>query len=141
MISYPALIEYDTEDDAYNVTFPDLSGCFTYGDTLEEAKAYAAEALTAYLESIDSRRLRVPNPSNQEGDNVHLIEPATTVGFAIWLKRQRESLGLSQSDIARQLGVTYQTYQRIEDPAKSNPTLKTIVKLEKVFDHRFVHVD
>ena len=141
MISYPAVIEYDSEDHAYNVSFPDLPGCFTFGDTVEEAKASAEEVLSAYLESIDSRKLKVPEPSERKGDNVFSIEPDTKVGFAIWLKKQREARGLSQSDIADQLGITYQTYQRIENPAKSNPTLKTILKLEKVFRHRLVHVE
>ena len=141
MISYPAVIEYDSEDDAYNVIFPDLPGCFAFGDTLEEAKANAEEALSAYLESIDSRKLKIPEPSERQCDNIANIEPDTRVGFAIWLKKQREARGLYQSDIADQLGITYQTYQRIEDPVKSNPTLKTILKLEKVFRHRLVHVD
>jgi antitoxin HicB len=141
MISYPAVFEYDVGDDAYNVSFPDLPGCFTFGDTVEEAKVNAQEALTAYLESIDGRRLKIPEPSEQKGENVYRIEPDTTVGFAIRLKKQREARGLSQSDIAKQLGITYQTYQRIENPTKSNPTLKTILKLEKVFRRRLVHVD
>ena len=141
MISYPAIIENDGEDDGYNVSFPDLPGCFTFGETIDEAKVNAAEALSGYLESIDSRKVKIPEPSEQNGDNVYRIEADTKVGFAIWLKKQREVLGLSQSDIADQLGITYQTYQRIEDPAKSNPTLKTILKLEKVFQHRLVHVD
>ena len=141
MISYPAVFDYDNEDGVYNVSFPDLPGCLTFGDTLEEAIANAEEALGAYLESIDGRRLRIPDPSGQTGDNVHIIEPDTKIGFAIWLKKQREARGLSQSDIASQLGIAYQTYQRIEDPARSNPTLTTILKLEKVFDHRLVHVD
>ena len=141
MISYPAVFERDNEDDTYSVSFPDLPGCFTFGDTLEEAKGHAAEVLSAYLESIDSRRLKIPEPSEQTGKSVFRIEPDTKVGLAIWLKRNREKRGLSQTDIANQLGITYQTYQRIEDPAKSNPTLKTILKLEKVFKHRLVHVD
>ncbi len=140
-MSYPAVFEYDNEDGVYNVHFPDLPGCFTFGDTLEVAKANAEEALSAYLESIDSRRLKIPEPSKQKGDNIYVIEPDTKIGFAIWLKKQREAKGLSQSDIAKQLGMAYQTYQRIEDPAKSNPTLKTILQLEKVFQHRLVHID
>ena len=117
MISYPAVFYYDDEDKVYNVSFPDLPGCVTFGDTLEEAKLNAEEALSAYLESIDSRRLKIPEPSNkQTGDYTYLIEPDTKVGFAIWLKKQREARGLSQSDIAKQLGITYHTYQRIEDP-------------------------
>ena len=141
MISYPALIVFDDEDEMYNVSFPDLPGCLTYGDTLDEAKANAEEALSVYLESIDSRRLRIPEPSTKKGNNIYAIEPDKKTGFAIWLKKQREALGLSQSEIAEKLGIAYQTYQRIEDPSKSNPTLKTILKLEQVFQHPLVHVD
>ena len=96
MISYPAIFEYDKEDDVYNVRFPDFPGCYTYGDTVDEAKENAQEALSGFLESIDSRSLKVPKPSKQKGDNVYLVEPDTRVGFAIWLKKQRESLGLSR---------------------------------------------
>ncbi len=141
MISYPAVFEFDKEDGVYNVRFPDLPGCYTYGETLDKAKAHAQEALSAFLESIDSRRLKIPEPSKLKGKNVHSIEPDTKVGFAIWLKKQRETRGLTQSAIAEQLGIAYQTYQRIEDPARSNPTLTTILKLEKVFQRRLVHTD
>ena len=140
MISYPSIFEYDHTDGVYNVSFPDLPGCVTYGETLDEAKRNAEEALSAYLESVDSRRLRIPEPSDLRRDNVYLIEPDTRIGFAVRLKKQREAQGLSQADVADQLGIAYQTYQRIEDPAKSNPTLKTILKLEKVFKHRLVDV-
>ena len=58
MICYPAVVEYDREDDMYNVAFPDLPGCLTFGDTIDDAKANAKEALSAYLESIDSRKLK-----------------------------------------------------------------------------------
>ena len=79
------------------------------------------------------------------GDNVfptgRHLEPDANVGFAIWLKQRREAMGMSQSEVAEQLGIAYQTYQRIEDPAKSNPTLKTILKLEKVFEHRLVRIE
>ena len=141
MICYPAVIEYDREDDAYNVSFPDLPGCLTFGNTIDDAKENAKEALSAYLESIDSRKLKVPAASELAGSNVFPIEPDTTVGFAIWLKQRREAMGMSQSEVAEQLGIAYQTYQRIEDPARSNPTLKTILKLEKVFEHRLVRIE
>ena len=59
LICYPAVIEYDREGDAYNVSFSDLPGCLTFGNTIDEAKENAKEALSAYLESIDSRKLKV----------------------------------------------------------------------------------
>ena len=75
MICYPAVVEYDRADDVYNVSFPDLPGCLTFGCTLDEAKENAREALSVYLESIDSRRLKVPASSRIVGDNMVPIEP------------------------------------------------------------------
>ena len=140
MITYPALFEYDEEENVYNVRFPDLPGCFTYGETTDEAKAMAKEALTGYLQSVDARKMRLPDPSKLEGDEVVYVEPETPVAFAIWLRKQREALGLSQSDVAEKLGIKYQTYQRIESPSKTNPTLKTIMRVEKVFNQKLVKV-
>lgn len=140
MITYPALFKYDEEEKVYNVRFPDLPGCFTYGETIEEAKAMAKEALTGFLQSVDTRKMRLPDPSKLEGEEVVYVEPETPVAFAIWLRKQREALGLSQSDVAKKLGIKYQTYQRIESPSKTNPTLKTIMRVEKVFNQKLVKV-
>ena len=140
MITYPALFEYDEEENVYNVRFPDLPGCFTYGETIDEAMAMAKEALTGYLQSVDARKMRLPDPSKLKGDEVIYIEPETPVAFAIWLRKQREALGLSQSDVAKKLGIKYQTYQRIESPSKTNPTLKTIMRVEKVFNQKLLKV-
>ncbi len=49
------------------------------------------------------KRLKKPNPSKLKGDEVIYIEPETPVAFAIWLRKQREALGLSQSDVAKKL--------------------------------------
>ena len=76
MICYPAVIEYDRADDAYNVSFPDLPGCFTFGRSLSEAKENAREALSAYLESMDSRKVKVPASSEIVADNAFPIEPS-----------------------------------------------------------------
>ena len=47
---YPAIF---TEDDGYfTVEFPDLKGCQTYGETIEEAVEFAEESLTGYLLTI-----------------------------------------------------------------------------------------
>ena len=85
MMCYPAVIEYDRADDAYNVSFPDLPGCLTFGHTLDEAKENAREALSAYLESIDSRKLNVPASSEIVGDNVG--HAALRIGGRGWWRR------------------------------------------------------
>lgn len=44
---YPAIIH--KEDSGFWMEFPDLSGCYTEGDTLEELMKNAEEALGAFL--------------------------------------------------------------------------------------------
>ena len=58
---YPAIIH---EEDGYWVEFPDLDGCFTNGDTMEETMAMAQEALGLYLVSLIERGLQIPSPSD-----------------------------------------------------------------------------
>lgn len=140
MIAYPARIVYDREDKAYNVSFPDLPGCFTYGETLDVAMKNAKEAVTGYLESMDLRKLPIPEPSKLIGEDICFIEPEKHVAFALWLKKKRKELGYTQEEIAKSLGIAYQTYQRFEDPSRSNPTLKTITKLERVLNEKLINI-
>lgn len=58
---YPAIIH---EEDGYWVEFPDLSGCFTNGSTLEETMEMAQEALGLYLVSLEENGQTIPAPSN-----------------------------------------------------------------------------
>ena len=48
---YPILIHKD-KGSSYGVTVPDLPGCFSAGDTLDETFAMAHEAIVCYLESL-----------------------------------------------------------------------------------------
>lgn len=58
MPHYVAVIEKDA-DSAFGVWFPDVEGCFSAGDTLEEATANAAAALRQHVEALESAgRLR-----------------------------------------------------------------------------------
>ena len=60
-ITYPAIIEHDEE--AMYATFPDLEGCFTYGDNLGELMVNAKEALTGYLLALMESHIPLPSPS------------------------------------------------------------------------------
>jgi len=48
MVGYVALVHKD-EGTSYGVSFPDLPGCISAGDTMDEALANAAEALAGHL--------------------------------------------------------------------------------------------
>ena len=137
MINYPALIDLDGDGISYNVRFPDLEGCLTYGRGLDEAKVNAREALSVYLESLDSRSRDIPKSSKLEGANVFYITPEINIAFAIQVKKIREKKGLTQKQVAEKMGIGWASYQRLENPRRTNPTLRTIRRLEEVFGVSF----
>jgi predicted RNase H-like HicB family nuclease len=55
-----AIFQYETE--SISIEFPDLPGCFSYGQTEDEAISMAAEALNLYLEGCPIEH--IPEPSN-----------------------------------------------------------------------------
>ncbi len=59
---YPAI--FHKQDDCYWVEFPDLEGCHTYGNTLNETMEYAQEALSAYLLTSLEENLSFAQPSD-----------------------------------------------------------------------------
>lgn len=63
MSYYPAFIHYEV-DHAHSVFFPDLPGCYSAGDTLDEAFANAREALAFHIEGLREDKLTIPKPSS-----------------------------------------------------------------------------
>ena len=48
---YPIVIHHD-EGSSYGVTVPDLPGCFSAGDTIEQALELAPEAIAGHIETL-----------------------------------------------------------------------------------------
>ena len=65
MKTYFAIVHKD-EDSAVGVVFPDLPGCFSAGDTYDEAIANAHIALRLYAEAERSAGRRLPRPRTFE---------------------------------------------------------------------------
>lgn len=57
---YPVVI-HQGSDSAYGVTVPDISGCFSAGDTLEEAMHNTREAIQGHLEILAEDGAAIPN--------------------------------------------------------------------------------
>jgi predicted RNase H-like HicB family nuclease len=59
---YPVVIHKDSNSD-YGVTVPDLSGCFSAGETLDEALQEVTEAIKCHLEGLlmDGESIPVPH--------------------------------------------------------------------------------
>jgi predicted RNase H-like HicB family nuclease len=68
--AYNILLQPEPEG-GYTVTCPSLLGLVTYGETLEEARAVAVEAVEAYLES-----LQMDDEPSPEDD---VVEPSPLV--------------------------------------------------------------
>jgi predicted RNase H-like HicB family nuclease len=60
---YPVLIEEGSETTAFGVVVPDLPGCFSAGDSLDEAMEAAKEAAAAWIDAALDKGTTVPTPS------------------------------------------------------------------------------
>jgi predicted RNase H-like HicB family nuclease len=63
---YPIAIEPGGESVAFGVVVPDLPGCFSAGDTLDEAFAGAEEAAAAWIDAALDAGEAIPTPSSLE---------------------------------------------------------------------------
>ncbi|MGA2499406.1 MAG: type II toxin-antitoxin system HicB family antitoxin [Tepidisphaeraceae bacterium] len=76
---FPIVIHKE-RDSAYGVTVPDLPGCISAGDTLEEAIGMAREAIELHLEGMIEDGQALPTPKPLE---IHRKRHADAVAFAL----------------------------------------------------------
>ncbi|MCZ6659806.1 MAG: type II toxin-antitoxin system HicB family antitoxin [bacterium] len=67
--TYTVLFE-PAEEGGYVVTCPALPGLVTEGDTLEEAREMAADAIRCYLESLQMDGLPIPPGEEHEAEPI-----------------------------------------------------------------------
>lgn len=116
---YPAIFEI--EEVGYSVNFPDIEGCYTQGDTLEEAMTNAEDALCLMLYEMEENKQEILEPSSvesvkeilQNGGFVSLIKCDTleyrrfysnravkkTLSIPAWLNQIAEREGVNFSYI------------------------------------------
>ena len=63
---YPIAIEPGSDNTAFGVVVPDLPGCFSAGDSLDEAISGAEEAAAAWIDAALDAGEAVPAPSSLE---------------------------------------------------------------------------
>ena len=135
----PCKINYSIPDKCWYVESPGFyEGYMTYGNTLEEAKAMAAEAISGLLESYLEHGDKFIIPKEGTSGDWYDIEIEPGLAFALWLRNTRISHKMTLAEAAEKMGVKYQVYQKLENPRTANPTLKTLKKLEKIFGEELV---
>jgi antitoxin HicB len=86
------------------------------------------EALEGCLESDISHGKEIPPPNYTEG---YPVTVASHIALSLRLRELRG--GQSQTNIAQKLGLSYQAYQRLENPRKANPIVKTLEKIAHIY--------
>jgi predicted RNase H-like HicB family nuclease/DNA-binding XRE family transcriptional regulator len=129
-VTYPVRIL--KEEDYYSVQgLEPLTGVITDGDTLGEALKNAREALTGVLGAMLDHGMEIPDPLRPEEaqEGIYWVEPDLHVSCPILIRKARIGAGMTQADLARRVGVTFQQVQKWERSG-TNPT---VVSLEKIF--------
>jgi antitoxin HicB len=112
----------------------------TYGNSLDDAKAMAAEAVGGLLETYLEYGDPFTIPPVTDAPDWYEIPLSPGLAFALWLRRARLSRSMTLTDVADKMGITYRGYLKLENPRTANPTLKTLKKLERVFDTELVAI-
>ena len=122
-LSYGARIEPDGK--GYLVTFRDIDNAFTYGETIDEAIFNAQEVLDLMLLDRLEKDEEIPAPSKLKNGEIVIAASPEVVAPAL-LHIMRTLNARTMADVARTMGVSYQSYQRIE--SGKNLTMKSLKK-------------
>jgi predicted RNase H-like HicB family nuclease len=112
---YPIAIEPGDEDTAFGVVVPDLPGCFSAGDTLDEAVSNTAQAISLWIECVLDDGGTVPPPAPLQ---THRANP----DFGGWIWALVEIDPALLSDDPEQVSVTLpaRLVRRIDDYAHAH---------------------
>ena len=64
-LSYKMEINSDTSEQGYVISFPELLGCITCGETLESALANAEDCKREWLTAALEKKISIPIPPKQ----------------------------------------------------------------------------
>ena len=134
--AYPCDMTPDVEEGyGFMVTFPDIRGAVTGGDTWEESLFLADDAIIAALGIYIRRGRDIPAPSRlQDGQVLITVSPLQSAKLALYsAMRERgvsksdlaHTLGVSESDVANLLDLDFDsTAPQVDDALKAVKSIK-----------------
>lgn len=132
---YPIVIHKDPDSD-YGVTVPDLPGCFSGGDTLDEAVAMAYEAITGHLETMLIEGLPIPElRSLQE----HQADPDFADGIWALVDVDISNISVEMSQVSLEFPVP--VLAMIDEIAAKERETRSELLTRAVLSHIGKHID
>ena len=113
-MQYPALFE-PAEEGGFVVTFPDFDWGVTQGDTDQEAREMAVDALSIMIEEHIRRGERIPRPSRPRGKKIRMIELPVVHSAKAELYRVFRASGIRKTELANRLGMPEANIDRLFD--------------------------
>ena len=113
----------------------ELDGCTSQGKTKETLISNLSEALNLYLSEPENSNVIFPHPRrNAKGRNIMEVTVDPSVAAATIIRQLRLKMHLTQQKMKETLGIAnLSSYQRLEDPKRCNPELKTLANIKKHF--------
>jgi antitoxin HicB len=108
---YPAVFEAEDEG-GFTVTFPDVPGAITFGETREEAYELAQDALAIMLESA-VRDGRIPPPASEAVPGQVIVEVTALDASKLSLGIEMNRVRITKTELAARLGVDEKEARRI----------------------------
>ncbi len=113
-MEYPAIFEA-AEEGGFVVKFPDFDWGVTQGDTEEEAKEMAADAIRTMIRELIRQGEEIPRPSKPRGRKRRMIRVAALDAAKTELYMAFRASGIRKADLARRLGIPKTTVDRLFD--------------------------
>ena len=119
--AYPAVFTAE-EDGQYSINFPDLEGCYTCGESIEDGIEMAEDALALVMYGYEKDGKEIPEPSKPadiplaKGEFVNFIACDTleyqkkfngksvkkTLSIPGWLDEKASSMGINFSQVLQE---------------------------------------
>ena len=112
MLAYRIELEPD-DNDTFLVTCPDLPGVVTYGETREEARAHAVDAIETMIASLMADGEPVPPPTAAAGDGRDLVRLPALTTLKVNLYWSLQCAGITRAELARRLKWNRESVDRL----------------------------
>ena len=114
-LAWPAILA-EEDDGCVTIGFRDIPQAHSFTDSLAAAPAMAADALDTALAAFIKSRMDIPPPSRRRAGEI-AVAPDPVIALKALVYTAMRARGMTQTDMAEQLGVDPKEIRRMLDPA------------------------